>query len=64
MIKIEVIQGDITKLKVDATQIAVETVWTFPMKNVKQVIFCCFGEDMLKIYQDVLKMMTPWTAWK
>lgn len=37
-----------------ATRIAVETVQSFPVKNVKKVIFCCFDEDMLKIYQEVL----------
>lgn len=37
-----------------ATRIAVETVQSFPVKNVKKVIFCCFGEEMLKIYQEVL----------
>lgn len=42
-----------------ATEIAVKTIREYPTQNVKKVIFCCFGEDMLKIYQDVLKMMAP-----
>ena len=42
-----------------ATEIAVKTVREYPTQNVKKVVFCCFGEEMLKIYQDVLKMMAP-----
>lgn len=45
--------------KKDATRIAVRTVREYPTQNVKKVIFCCFGEEMLKIYQNVLKMMAP-----
>ncbi len=37
-----------------ATEIAVKTVREYPTQNVKKVIFCCFGEDMLKIYQEEL----------
>lgn len=37
-----------------ATEIAVETVSKFPCQSVKKVIFCCFGDEMLKIYQEVL----------
>lgn len=37
-----------------ATEIAVKTVREYPTQNVKKVIFCCFGEEMLKIYQKVL----------
>lgn len=37
-----------------ATEIAVKTVREYPVQNVKKVIFCCFGEDMLKIYQGVV----------
>lgn len=37
-----------------ATEIAVKTVREYPTQNVKKVIFCCFGEEMLKIYQEVL----------
>lgn len=37
-----------------ATEIAVKTVREYPAQNVKKVIFCCFDEDMLKIYQEVL----------
>lgn len=37
-----------------ATEIAVKTVREYPVQNVKKVIFCCFGEDMLKIYQEEL----------
>lgn len=37
-----------------ATEIAVKTVREYPAQNVKKVIFCCFGEEMLKIYQEVL----------
>ncbi|MCL4102789.1 O-acetyl-ADP-ribose deacetylase [Fibrobacter sp. HC4] len=40
--------------KLAATEIAVKTVREYPTQNVKKVIFCCFGEDMLKIYQKVL----------
>lgn len=40
--------------KKDATRIAVRTVREYPTQNVKKVIFCCFGEEMLKIYQEVL----------
>lgn len=43
--------------KKDATEIAIRTVREYPAQSVKKVIFCCFDEDMLKIYQDVLKMM-------
>lgn len=45
--------------KKDATRIAVRTVREYPTQKVRKVIFCCFGEDMLKVYQDVLKMMAP-----
>jgi len=38
-----------------ATQIAIRTVLEFPVQKVKKVIFCCFGDEMLKIYQEVLK---------
>ncbi len=37
-----------------ATEIAVKTVREYPVQNVKKVIFCCFDELMLRIYQDVL----------
>lgn len=37
-----------------ATEIAVKTVRQYPVQKVRKVIFCCFGEDMLKIYQKVL----------
>lgn len=37
-----------------ATEIAVRTVREFTCQNVKRVIFCCFGDEMLKIYQEVL----------
>lgn len=37
-----------------ATEIAVKTVREYPVQNVKKVIFCCFGEEMLKIYQEEL----------
>lgn len=40
--------------KLAATQIAVQTVRQYPVQKVRKVIFCCFGEDMLKIYQKVL----------
>ena len=42
-----------------ATEIAVKTIREYPTQNVKKVIFCCFGDEMLKIYQEVLKMMAP-----
>lgn len=45
--------------KKEATEIAIWAVRNYPVQKVKKVIFCCFGEDMLKIYQDVLKMMAP-----
>lgn len=38
-----------------ATQIAIQTVREFPTQKVKKVIFCCFENEMLKIYQEVLK---------
>lgn len=37
-----------------ATEIAIRTVREFPASNVKKVIFCCFGDEMLKIYQETL----------
>ena len=37
-----------------ATEIAVRTVCEFPVSSVKKVVFCCFGDEMLKIYQEVL----------
>lgn len=40
--------------KKDATEIAIRTVREYPAQSVKKVIFCCFGEEMLKIYQEVL----------
>lgn len=40
--------------KLAATQIAVQTVRQYPVQKVRKVIFCCFGEEMLKIYQKVL----------
>lgn len=39
----------------EATEIAVKMVREYPAQKVKKVIFCCFGEDMLKIYKDVMK---------
>jgi O-acetyl-ADP-ribose deacetylase (regulator of RNase III) len=38
----------------EATEIAVKTVREFPAKNVKKVIFCCFGDEMLKIYRETV----------
>lgn len=38
----------------DATEIALKTVREFPAKIVKKVIFCCFGDEMLKIYRELL----------
>ena len=38
-----------------ATEIAVKSVREFPAKTVKKVIFCCFGEQMLKIYRDAYR---------
>lgn len=38
--------------KKDATEIAIRTVREYPAQSVKKVIFCCFDEDMLKIYQE------------
>ena len=35
-----------------ATEIAVKTVQSFPAQKVKKVIFCCFSEQMMKIYQE------------
>ena len=35
-----------------ATKIAVKTVRNFPAKNVKKVIFCCFSEEMERIYKE------------
>lgn len=34
-----------------ATEIAVRTVREYPAQKVRKVIFCCFGEEMEKIYQ-------------
>ena len=36
-----------------AAEIAIRTVDKFPAKNVKKVVFCCFGDEMLKVYQEV-----------
>lgn len=38
-----------------ATEIAVKSVREFQAKTVKKVIFCCFGEQMLKIYRDACR---------
>ena len=37
-----------------ATEIAVKTVRNFSAKNVKKVIFCCFGERMEAIYKSAV----------
>ena len=37
-----------------ATEIAVKTVRDYPAQKVKKVIFCCFGEEMEKIYREVV----------
>jgi O-acetyl-ADP-ribose deacetylase (regulator of RNase III) len=37
-----------------ATEIAVKTVRNFPAKNVKKVIFCCFGERMEAVYKSAV----------
>ena len=36
-----------------AAEIAIRTVDKFSARNVKKVIFCCFGDEMLKVYQEV-----------
>ena len=36
-----------------AAEIAIWTVDKYPAQNVKKVIFCCFGDEMLKVYQEV-----------
>ena len=38
----------------EATEIAVRTVREFPAKIVKKVIFCCFGEEMARIYREAV----------
>ncbi len=35
-----------------ATEIAVKSVREFPAQKVKKVIFCCFGEEMEKLYRE------------
>ena len=35
-----------------ATKIAVKTVRNFPAQRVKKVIFCCFSEEMERIYKE------------
>lgn len=35
-----------------ATEIAVKSVREFPTRKVKKVIFCCFGEEMEKLYRE------------
>ena len=37
-----------------ATEIAVKTVRNFSAKNVKKVIFCCFGERMEAVYKSAV----------
>jgi len=37
----------------EATEIAVRTVRGFRPKTIRKVIFCCFGEEMEKIYRAV-----------
>lgn len=37
-----------------ATEIAVKTVREYPARKVKKVIFCCFSEEMEKIYRRVV----------
>ena len=37
-----------------ATEIAVKTVRDFPAQKVKKVIFCCFGEEMEKLYRETV----------
>ena len=38
-----------------ATEIAVKAVREFPAKTVKKVIFCCFSEQMLKVYREACR---------
>lgn len=40
--------------KIEAAKIAINTINEFPVEKVKKVIFCCFEEEMLKIYQELL----------
>lgn len=40
-----------------ATEIAIRTVDKYPAKCLKKVIFCCFGEQMLKVYLNKAKNM-------
>lgn len=40
--------------KKEAAEIAVRTVREYPAQNVSKVIFCCFGEEMEKIYRTTI----------
>ena len=35
----------------EATEVAIKTVRSYPVKSVKKVIFCCFSPEMEKIYR-------------
>lgn len=52
--KLQAIQGDITRLDVDA--IALETMKAFPAADtsLREVTFCCFSADDLALYRSVL----------
>ena len=39
----------------EATEVAIRAVRNFPVQKVKKVIFCCFSEQMLKIYRDAYR---------
>ena len=41
-----------------ATEIAVRTVDKYPARSVKKVIFCCFSEQMLKIYRKAVSKLS------
>lgn len=42
-----------------AAQIAVETVKSFPQCSLNEVIFCCFSEHDLSVYNRVLALQEP-----
>lgn len=37
----------------EATEVAIKTVRSYPVKSVKKVIFCCFSPEMEEIYRAV-----------